>query len=67
MEIRWSVPAAEDLERICQRIERENPEAATRVARIIYEGCAQLRDFPNVGRTSRRLSGRRELTFPPLP
>ncbi|MGO8791809.1 MAG: type II toxin-antitoxin system RelE/ParE family toxin [Terriglobia bacterium] len=67
MEIRWSVPAAEDLERICQRIERDNPEAATRVARIIYAGCAQLRDFPNLGRVSRRMSGRRELTFPPLP
>jgi plasmid stabilization system protein ParE len=35
MEIRWSVPAAEDLERICQRIERDNPKAATRVAKTI--------------------------------
>jgi toxin ParE1/3/4 len=67
MEIRWSVPAAEDLERICQRIERDNPEAGTRVARTIYDGCAQLRDFPYLGRVSRRMSGRRELTFPPLP
>jgi toxin ParE1/3/4 len=67
MEIRWSVPAAGDLERICQRIERDNPEAATRVATTIYDGCAQLRDFPNLGRMSRRMSGRRELTFPPLP
>lgn len=66
-EIRWSEPAAEDLERICLRIERDHPEAATRVARAIYEGCAQLRDFPYLGRTSRRMSGRRELTFPPLP
>jgi len=30
MEIRWSVPAAEDLERICAWIERENPAAAER-------------------------------------
>ena len=30
MEIRWSIPAAEDLERICERIERDNPEAARR-------------------------------------
>ena len=67
MEIRWSSPAAEDLERICHRIERESPEAATRVARTIYEGCAQLGDFPSLGRTSRRMTGRRELTFPPLP
>lgn len=67
MEIRWSSPAAEDLLRICEWIERDNPEAARRVAKIIYDGCAQLRDFPNIGRTSRRMSGRRELAFPPLP
>jgi len=28
MEIRWSLPAAEDLERICDWIQRDNPEAA---------------------------------------
>jgi toxin ParE1/3/4 len=67
MEIRWSLPAAEDLERICQRIESDNPEASTRVAKTIYDRCAQLRDFPNLGPASRRMSGRRELTFPPLP
>ena len=67
MQIGWSVPAAEDLERTCQRIERDSPEAAVRVAKTIYDGCAQLRDFPNLGRTSRRMNGRRELTFPSLP
>ena len=67
MEIRWSLPAAEDLERICQRIERDNPEAATRVAKTIYDGCAQLRDFPYLGRASRRMSGRRELIFAAFP
>ena len=67
MEIRWSLPAAEDLLRICEWIERDNPEAARRVAKIIYDGCARLRNFPNIGRTSRRMSGRRELAFPPLP
>ena len=67
MEIRWSLPAAEDLERICEWIERDNPEAARRVAKTIFEGCAHLKDFPNMGRASRRMSGRRELVFPPLP
>jgi toxin ParE1/3/4 len=67
MEVRWSIPAAEDLEHICEWIERDNPETARRVARTIYEGCARLKDFPNLGRASRRSSGRRELTFPPLP
>jgi toxin ParE1/3/4 len=67
MKLRWSSPAAEDLERICQRIERDNPEAARRVARTIYEGCAKLKQRPYVGRASSRISGRRELVFAPLP
>ena len=67
MEVRWSLPAAEDLERICEWIGRDNPEAAQRVARTIYHECDSLKDFPNLGRASRRMAGRRELTFPPLP
>ena len=61
------MPAAEDLERICERIERDNPEAARRVARTIYEGCELLREFPKMGRASVRMKGRRELLFAPLP
>ena len=67
MQVRWSMPAAEDLEQICEWIERDNPEAARRVARTIYDECARLKDFPNLGRASRRIAGRRELTFEPLP
>jgi addiction module RelE/StbE family toxin len=67
MQVRWSIPAAEDLENICEWIERDNPEAARRVARTIYDECTRLKDFPNLGRTSRRMAGRRELTFAPLP
>lgn len=57
MEIRWSLPAAEDLERICERIERDNPEAARRVAKTIYDGCARLRNYRYLGRASNRLVG----------
>ncbi len=67
MEIRWSALAVEDLERICAWIERDNPEAARRVATTIYNGIARLRDFPGLGRASSRMSGWRELVFPPLP
>ncbi|WP_058187616.1 type II toxin-antitoxin system RelE/ParE family toxin [Terracidiphilus gabretensis] len=67
MQVRWSVPAAEDLERICEWIERDSPEAARRVAQTIYHECARLKDFPYLGRASRRMEGRRELTFTPLP
>jgi plasmid stabilization system protein ParE len=47
MEVRWSLPAAEDLEQICQWIERDNPEAARRVAKTIYGERGHLKDFPN--------------------
>jgi len=57
------MPAAEELERICERIQRDNPEAARRVARTIYDGCARLKDFPLLGRVSSRIAGRRELVF----
>jgi toxin ParE1/3/4 len=67
MRLRWSTLAIDDLERICSWIDRDNPDAARRVAKIIYEGCGQLRQFPNLGRASSRMSGRRELAFPPLP
>ena len=67
IEVRWSLPAAEDLEHICEWIERDNPEAARRVARTIYDGCARLKDSPHLGRASSRMDGRRELTFAPLP
>src|ERR1700685_3881699 len=36
-------------------------------SQTIYEGCAQLKNFPNIGRASRRTNGRRELTFASLP
>ena len=67
MEIRWSLPAADDLERICDYIAGYNPEAARRVGKTIYEECARLKDTPNLGRPSSRMPGRRELVFSPLP
>ena len=55
------MPAAEDLERICERIERDDPEAARRAARTIYDGSARLRDFPQLGKATNRMPGRRDL------
>jgi len=64
MEIRWSPLAAEDLERIFQRIAKDNPTAAREIVKAIYEGCAALKDFPQRGRPG-RINGRRELVFTP--
>jgi len=66
MEVRWSEEAYRDLERIYARIAAENPSAAREVVLAVFEGCAKLREFPELGRSS-RISGRRELIFPPLP
>ena len=67
MKICWPPEAADDLQRICERIVIDNPEAATRVARITYDKCGRLKEFPRLGRTSRRMPGWRELVFPSLP
>jgi len=61
MGVRWSPLAAEDLERIFERIEKDNPTAARQVVKTIYDGC----DSPNRGRRG-RMTGRRELVFAPL-
>jgi plasmid stabilization system protein ParE len=55
------------LEHICNWIERDDPEAARRVARTIYDKCARLKNSPNLGRSSSRVAGRRELRFASLP
>ena len=66
MELRWSLPAAKDPERIFQRIQADNPDAARRVAQKIFDGCESLSEFPNRGRIS-RVRGKREISFPGLP
>jgi toxin ParE1/3/4 len=46
---------------------RQPRKQLQRVARTIYDGCTSLKDFPNLGRASSRMAGRRELTVAPLP
>lgn len=64
--IRWTAPAAEDLNRIVRYIRRDNPEAARRVAQTIYEGCASLTNSPNRGRKGTE-PRTQELILAPLP
>ena len=66
MRVRWTTPAAEDLYRIVQHIKQENPAAAAKVAKTLYEGCSNLREFPYLGRRG-RISETRELVFPGFP
>jgi|SRR6266849_4910245 len=50
MQLRWSPAAAEDLFRIIEYIQQENPAAAQRIAKTIYESAGSLKSFPNKGR-----------------
>jgi toxin ParE1/3/4 len=66
MRIRWTPHAADDLTRIVERIQEDNPDAARRVARTVYNGVASLRTFPSRGRLG-QIENTRELVFAPLP
>jgi toxin ParE1/3/4 len=66
MQLRWSPAAVEDLFRIIEYIQQENPAAAQRIAKTIYESAGSLKSFPNKGRAG-RVEGTRELPLPPLP
>lgn len=66
MRVRWSADAADDLERIYLWLRANNPEAAQRIIRIIYNGCMSLKRFPARGRVGREPNSR-ELVFGRLP
>ncbi len=66
MQIRWSPAAADDLQQIFEYIRADNPVAAQRVAKIIYDRTAALARHPYQGRRG-RVEGTRELPLPPLP
>jgi len=66
MRVRWTTNAANDLVHIAERIRKDNPSAAQRVARTIYKGVAELATFPSRGRAG-LAQNTRELVFAPWP
>jgi toxin ParE1/3/4 len=66
MIVRWSPEAAADFAAIVDYIQKQNPSAAERVARTIYDGVISLARFPRQGRIGRERDTR-ELIFSPLP
>jgi addiction module RelE/StbE family toxin len=66
MRLRWTTTALDDFVRVVERNRADNPEAALRVARTIYEAINLLRTFPNRRRVG-RAKDTRELVFPPWP
>jgi addiction module RelE/StbE family toxin len=66
MRIRWTVPAAEDLENIKRYLQQNIPHYAETTVRTIYERIRSLKVSPGKGRPGHR-SGTRELALTPLP
>jgi len=66
MRIRWTVPAARDLEDIKSFLDKRYPQFAEPTVRTIYRRIRSLKTRPNQGRPGHR-SGTRELPFTPLP
>jgi len=66
MRVRWTTDAVDDLERICDYIAQDHPEAARRVAEAITQAVGALDMFPDRGRPG-RVDGTRELVFVSLP
>lgn len=66
MHIRWTVPAADDLESIKHYLLEHHPHFAESTVRAIYQRVRSLKTFPNRGTPGHR-SGTRELSLSPLP
>jgi addiction module RelE/StbE family toxin len=66
MRLRWTVPAAEDLENIKAYLDIHYPEFAETTVRTIYQRIRSLKAAPYRGRPGHR-GGTRELTLSPLP
>lgn len=66
MEVRWSPEAADDLAAIVAYIRDDDPAAAQRTAKAIYDRAGGLTTFPHRGRHG-RVQGTREFPLPPLP
>jgi addiction module RelE/StbE family toxin len=66
MRVRWTAPAAQDLQEIARYIRRDNPSAARAVAKTLFDAANGLNVLPLRGRMG-RIAGTRELVVPPLP
>jgi addiction module RelE/StbE family toxin len=66
MRIRWTPPAAADLQSISEYLREHHPQYRQPTMRKLYEKIRALKDAPYVGRPG-RVEGTRELLFSPMP
>ena len=66
MRIRWTPPAAADLQSISDYLKQHHPQYRQPTMRKLYERIRALKDAPYLGRPG-RIEGTREILFPPVP
>jgi plasmid stabilization system protein ParE len=66
MRIRWTVPAAGDLEGVKNFLQQHHPQFAETTMRTIHHRIQSLKTSPDLGRPGHR-TGTRELVLTPLP
>ena len=66
MLVRWTSPAAQDLEEIILYIQKDKESAARVVAKTLFDAANSLDLLPSRGRVG-RVPGTRELVVPGLP
>jgi len=66
MQVRWTMPAAQDLQEITRYIRKDSPSAARAVAKTLFDAANALDIMPDRGRAG-RIPGTRELMVPGLP
>ncbi len=66
MKVRWTVPAAEQLEQAYDYIAESNPRAAEEVAQRVIDITEMLGKHPGAGRSC-RITGTREFSVPDTP
>lgn len=64
----WTEPALQGLEAIANYVAADNPNAARKLVRKVFESTDQLKDFPESGPRPQDLKGTpyRKLSIPPL-
>lgn len=66
MQVRWTTPAAQNLEEITLYIQRDSESAAREVAKTLFDTANSLDLLPSRGLLG-RIPGTRELVVPGLP
>jgi len=62
IQVRWTAPAAQDLQEIARYIRKDNPSAARAIAKALFDAANSLNNFPYKGRLG-RIAGTRELVL----